>query len=273
MSSTNSTSIIEIGGVKIQISTVTALGRGVGWSTSDGRSNLYVNLGGDMTGFEASSHSCLYPGSPTVGEFSWLPPGAAFIGAYGKGTIRFLEVSAPPSWPSPAWPRLAAFEPYVAEAARLIASRIYSGQTHGLLNLVVDLWTHLVNSQKKPEIRRGSGLNDQSFESVQRRIHSTPARIRTAIALAEQTGAGLDGLNKSFQSRLGMSAAQYLDEARLRTARRLLCEGQTPLAQVAVMAGYSSQSHLTDRMRDRYGITPASLKDVLDRWSAEPPMP
>ena len=273
MSAIRSTYILEVGGARLQLSRISTQKPRLDWSTNDGCSNLYVNLGGDMTGFEASSHSCLYPGSPTVGEFSWLPPGAAFTGAYGNGNIRFLEVSAPTSWPSPAWPRLAAFEPYVAEAARLIASRVSSGQTKGLLSAVLDLWTRLVRGQQTSDIRRGTGLSDPSFESVQRRVHSAPSRFRTATALAELTGAGLDGLNKSFQSRLGMSAAQYLDEARLRTARRLLCKGQAPLAQVALMAGYSSQSHLTDRMRDRYGITPARLKEVLKGWSAEPLMP
>ena len=261
--------LLEIDGVKLQVAAVYNRAPRLRWSSDDDRSNLFLNLGGGMRRFEASTHSCLFPGAPTLGEFSWVPPDAAFLGSYGGGGIEFLEISVPRSWQAPAWPRLAAFDPRVLQPAWTIAAAVRSGRAKGLAKAVEDLWAYLLHDQKPCDVRRGAVLTDPTFEAVQRHIQQSPGDIRTAVELAERTGASLDGLNRTFQSRLGMSAARFLDEARLRTARRLLGRRDAPLASIALAAGFASQSHLTDRMRDRLGVTPARLRRLLSRWRAE----
>lgn len=255
--------VFEVSGVRVLLATVHSASDRVSWTTDTTRGNLIVNLACDMQHFEAATQSRLYLGAPTVGEFSWLPPGADFKGWYGAGSIAFLEISPPPQWPAPRWPRLAAFDLQILKVARLIAEQIRRRWFLGIDDAVRDLWAHLMRSEPRSIIRRGAPLSETRFEDVQRSVEADLATLRTANDLAGHTGAGLDGLNRTFQSWFGMSAARYLDTARLRRARRLICRTERPIGAIAVEAGFASQSHLTDRMRHRSGVTPAQLRRMV----------
>ena len=253
----------EIGGAEVQLIALRNAHQALTWSVANDRSHLFVNLGGTMRTFEGSSHSRLLLGGPTLGEFSWLPPGAAFTGFYGTGAIRFLTIVAPPAWPAPDWPRLAAFDLRVLEAAQTIARLIEQRRLGGLLDRLRNLWASLLANQRSTDVRRGTELSDRRFEEAQRCVAG--AMVRSAQDLAERLGASLDGLNRTFQVRFGMSAARYLDETRLRRARRLMTLTDAPLARIALDAGFASQSHLTVRVRSQLGLSPTALRRLLVR--------
>ncbi len=261
--------VFEIDGIKLHLASVHSTQARAGWTTDPARSHLIVNLSCRMDRFEAATHARLYLGAPTIGEFSWLPPDADFNGWYGSGSIDFLEISAPPHWQSPNWPRLAAFDLRVLKITAALAGRLKRRRFEGIAQSVRALWAHLVRSQPRIDVRRGAPLSAARFEAVQRSIAAAPKKLRSARDLAEYTGAGLDGLNRTFQSRFGLSAARYLDAARLRTARRLICRTQQPIGAIALETGFSSQPHLTDRMRNRIGVTPRQLR-MLAAGHADP---
>ena len=58
-----------------------------------------------------------------------------------------------------------------------------------------------------------------------------------------------------FRNQVGMSPHAYLVQLRLERARELIDSGQS-LADAALLAGFSDQSHLTRRFKKRYGLTP-----------------
>jgi AraC-like DNA-binding protein len=62
-------------------------------------------------------------------------------------------------------------------------------------------------------------------------------------------------------------------ELRLRHALALLVDGSAPLADVAAQAGFASQSHLTNRFRERFGVTPREARMGLRALLAAPPTP
>jgi AraC family transcriptional regulator len=61
-----------------------------------------------------------------------------------------------------------------------------------------------------------------------------------------------------FRRTLGMSPHQYVMRLRLRRARALISQGCT-LAESAIAAGFSDQSHLTNWLLRIYGTTPGRL--------------
>jgi AraC-like DNA-binding protein len=62
-------------------------------------------------------------------------------------------------------------------------------------------------------------------------------------------------LLRAFRAEVGLPPHAYLDSVRVRHAERLIARGRT-LAEVAVEAGYSSQSHLTRHFKRLLGVTP-----------------
>jgi AraC-like DNA-binding protein len=62
-------------------------------------------------------------------------------------------------------------------------------------------------------------------------------------------------LLRAFRAEVGMPPYAYLESVRIRHAQRLIEAGR-PLAEVATEAGFSSQSHLTQRFKQIIGVTP-----------------
>lgn len=62
-------------------------------------------------------------------------------------------------------------------------------------------------------------------------------------------------LIRIFREQLGVSPHAFLVQLRLERARRLMERG-VPIAEAALSAGLSDQSHLTRKFKARYGVTP-----------------
>ncbi len=250
----------EIDGIAFILGSASADRDGASWHTDPVRSWLIINLSCAMDAFAAADGPRLYLGAPTVGEFSWFPRGASFGGRYGRGVMAFLEIGAPPSWQAPRWPRLAAFEPAVAQSACSIAAQIRGGRTAGLAFEAKALWRSLLVAEPVPRCRRGAILSDARFIDAQRAVAVEPSALRSARDLAAWTGAPLDGLDRTFLEAFGVSAAAYIEIARLRRARRLLSRTNRPIAEIALSSGFASHAHLADRMRSTLGLSPSSLR-------------
>ncbi|WP_420335320.1 helix-turn-helix domain-containing protein [Roseibium sp.] len=63
-----------------------------------------------------------------------------------------------------------------------------------------------------------------------------------------------------FKTEIGLSPSKYLARRRVERARDLIQESNLPLAEVAFRTGFSSQSHMTNRMKAELGATPGELR-------------
>ncbi|MFP2467980.1 AraC family ligand binding domain-containing protein [Pseudescherichia vulneris] len=106
-----------------------------------------------------------------------------------------------------------------------------------------------------------STLSDSQRQMYQVRdyLHD---RMGSDIGLDELAAwAGLDRfrLSRQFKKTFGLSPHAWLVRLRLRTARMLLAKGQDP-AQVALLVGFSDQSHMGRWFQRAYRLSPAAYQ-------------
>lgn len=87
--------------------------------------------------------------------------------------------------------------------------------------------------------------------------HTEPLELSD---LAAQTGASVFHACRVFRRVTGQAMHQLRAELRLRHALALLLDSSLGLADIAAATGFASQSHLTNRFRDRFGATPARAR-------------
>lgn len=86
------------------------------------------------------------------------------------------------------------------------------------------------------------------------------ARIVRSHELEAITGLDRYALSRHFRATFSTSPHRFLVMRRLQRARRMI-EADEPLAQIAIAAGFSDQSHFNRHFKKAFGVTPG-------RWSA-----
>lgn len=69
-------------------------------------------------------------------------------------------------------------------------------------------------------------------------------------------------LIRRFSREVGMTPHAYLLQSRVRLAKKLLAQGKRTV-DVALMAGFSDQSHLTHAFQKQTGITPGQYRSAM----------
>jgi AraC-like DNA-binding protein len=95
-----------------------------------------------------------------------------------------------------------------------------------------------------------------------RRLDSAPDKSVSLGELAALSGVSRFQLLRGFAREIGITPHAYLVQRRVRLARQLLADGQTP-AQAAVQAGFADQSHMTRAFVRQLGITPSRYRAAV----------
>ena len=84
-------------------------------------------------------------------------------------------------------------------------------------------------------------------------------RIRLSD-VARDVGVHPSRLAHEFRARVGTSPGEYVRRLRLEWAAQRLADDDTPIAEVALRAGFYDQSHFSRLFRRHFGITPAAWR-------------
>ncbi|MGI6855385.1 helix-turn-helix domain-containing protein [Mesorhizobium sp. 1B3] len=152
------------------------------------------------------------------------------------------------------------------ELARLIKSELghpdYKNELY-LDSLITMLGIHVLrNYSGVPKFSgpvRG-GLSAIVANRIREYLHE---HFRRKLSIAEL--AGICGLSpgyftQAFTKTFGSPPHRYVLERRLEFAEKLLAETGMPVAEVAYLSGFSSQSHLTNMLRAHKGKTPSQYR-------------
>jgi AraC family transcriptional regulator len=108
--------------------------------------------------------------------------------------------------------------------------------------------------------RRGERLAAVLVRHLRAFIDARLDRRLSRGDLARLAGYDAREFSIAFRNTFGMTPMQYVIERRLDRACLLIATTEHDLADIAISAGFSSQSHLTSTLKKRRGVTPLRLR-------------
>lgn len=96
-------------------------------------------------------------------------------------------------------------------------------------------------------------------------LHAQFSEPLTLSAVAQSVGVHPVHLARTFRQRYRCTVGDYVRRLRVESACRALATSDTPLAEVALLAGFSSQSHLSTAFKLNTGMTPAEYRAAFRR--------
>ena len=109
-----------------------------------------------------------------------------------------------------------------------------------------------------PDPRRSSG-NRNAVAAARETLHVRAADPPTLEELASAVGMSPFALLRAFRAELGLPPHAYLNQLRVRRAKRLLDAGRPP-ADVAALVGFADQAHLSRHFKRIYGVPPGAYR-------------
>jgi AraC family transcriptional regulator len=91
-------------------------------------------------------------------------------------------------------------------------------------------------------------------------LHDRFAEPLTLNEIARTVGVHPIHLARSFRKRFGNTIGEYVRQLRLEWASQKLAETQVPLVEIALQAGFSSQSHFATAFKRHMSMTPAEYR-------------
>jgi AraC family transcriptional regulator len=103
-------------------------------------------------------------------------------------------------------------------------------------------------------------LSDRQVATVCDYIEARVGEPLRVAELAAEIAVSPTQLTRLFRTHTGDSPYQYLRRRRVEFAERLITGTDRAISEIAVMAGFSDQSHLTRVLRAERGISPGELR-------------
>ena len=97
-------------------------------------------------------------------------------------------------------------------------------------------------------------------------LHADLARRRTLANLAAEVGVHPVTLARGFRRSFGCSVGEYVRRLRIERAASQLGGSEVPLAEIALAAGFSDQSHFSNLFRRETGMSPSAYRRAMRRW-------
>lgn len=107
---------------------------------------------------------------------------------------------------------------------------------------------------------QAGGLADRQFAAVRAQMEDRLAEPIALAELAATAGLSVSQFSRQFKTRTGLAPHRYLLGLRVDRACRMLRTERVPIAEIAVLCGFSHQEHLTRVMRAHLDTTPGALR-------------
>lgn len=111
-------------------------------------------------------------------------------------------------------------------------------------------------ARRSPDDRASPASLARAIDFLRDNLSTPPAIAR----IAEIAGVHPSTLSRQFRRAFGKSVMAYARSLRVERSVTLLRETSVPIAEIALICGFSSQAHLTTMMRKTLGVTPARLR-------------
>ncbi|MFL5493922.1 MAG: helix-turn-helix domain-containing protein [Gemmatimonadales bacterium] len=235
-------------------------GSSLPWHTHDGSTICFV-LEGSFTEVMAGSALLCVPAT-----LKFTPAGERHCDRFDRGDARGLLIETEP-------PRMEAIRPYSAvleerltfQGGRLaaIAQRIHHEfrQMDSAAPLAMEgMLLELLAAASREQEMQLTGTEPAWLRRTREMIHADPACHRSLGVMAQAAGVHPVTLARAFRKAYGCSMGEYLRRLRIGRAARQLADSETPLAEIALAAGFADQSHFSNVFRRQTGMSPSSFR-------------
>jgi AraC family transcriptional regulator len=216
----------------------------------------------------------VYDGGDRAGVLSVVPAEVERVASYRDAQIVFsalwFDPALAPSLFGAGAPPLGLSlhvngrEPVVATLLRELSASSARGEDPGSLyveHLVALAWARLARVvPAAPPQRRVAPLPRRTLARVEEFIREHLGADLSVSDLARVAELAPDSFARRFKAATGRAPHAFVLELRLQQAERLLAETRLGIAAIALQAGFSSQSHLTEKLRRVRGITPQAYR-------------
>jgi AraC family transcriptional regulator len=121
-------------------------------------------------------------------------------------------------------------------------------------SLATEILVFASRREKEPRVR------SRWVEKAQRMIEAEFAEPLSLARIARTVGVHPVHLSRQFRAAHGCTVGDYIRQVRVAFVRRQLTATDTPIAHIALTAGFSDQSQLTRTFRRLTGRTPAAFR-------------
>jgi AraC family transcriptional regulator len=101
------------------------------------------------------------------------------------------------------------------------------------------------------------------LEQARDRIHAELAHRPSLSGLAHSVGVHPVTLARAFRQAYGCTVGEYVRHLRIERAAHQLAGTELSLAEIALAAGFSDQSHFSNMFREHTGLSPSKFRRVV----------
>lgn len=117
--------------------------------------------------------------------------------------------------------------------------------------LICECGQPMKNAKCRDEVKKAGSFMKQHFNE-----HISLNQLCSYVNLSKST------LLRAFTKQMGLTPYCYLESVRIGKAKELLRKGTLPI-DVAILTGFSDQSHFTHDFSRYFGITPATYREIF----------
>jgi AraC family transcriptional regulator len=133
-------------------------------------------------------------------------------------------------------------------------------------SLAVSVASRLVStysSVAQRTITKSGGLDGRRFKQTLAYIEDHLSEDLSLSRIASLTGVSPSHFKTLFRESAGVPVHQYVIQRRIERAKDLLMQDKLSIAEIALAAGFSHQSHLARHMRRSVGLSPRAMKRLF----------
>ncbi|RZS30569.1 AraC family transcriptional regulator [Herbihabitans rhizosphaerae] len=209
-----------------------------------------------------------YVGADFPGAVSLIPAGHDRRAWHEGGMIEYATIQLSTHLMPHGHPRLRGFtnqqDPFVLQLADALRTEARAADTAGRLfadSVATTLGLYLLRRHTDTPLEfRAVNLTGRRLRLVLDHIAENLAGDVSLADLAEVAGMDVHRFARAFKAATGQPPHRYVVARRVDRAAELLTATALPIAEIAHLAGFSSQSHLTTVFRKVLGATPHAYR-------------
>jgi AraC family transcriptional regulator len=235
------------------------------WHDHETPSICFVLRGGFTELWRGGSIAC------TASTLKITPAGERHWDRFNRGDVRGLLIEPNDSQVSAIRPYSSVLDERVSFHGGLVPSigwRIYdelrrmdASAPLAIEGLLLEL---VAAASRLQEPNAGSGPERPRWlEDARERIHAELGARPSLSGLARAVGVHPVTLARAFRRAFGYTVGEYVRKLRVERAARQLADSDLPLAEIALGAGFSDQSHFSNLFRRHTGLSPFKFRRVV----------